>query len=278
MRPNRLLFAAAMLASSPAAASSTAWHDTAGGRLRLVTTGTAAGGTLRGALQIELAPGWKTYWRDPGDAGVPPTIDVSGSDNIAGLEIAFPAPQRFRDADTVWAGYERPVTLALSFAVPTPDRSSRISADVFLGICKSICIPVQESFALDPAEDADNAGDKAVVEQAFAALPAPATSGFGVTPAESGPDAIKVAAHLPAGVAADEFFLAAADGYYFAAPQANVAGGVTYFYGAGAAAPRLAPARRRPALHAGCRRQGGQRAAALSLTLSQIVAKPRSGR
>ncbi len=54
-------------------ASSSDWFETEGARIRLVTTGKpAADGKLKGMLDIELKPGWKTYWRDPGDAGVPP--------------------------------------------------------------------------------------------------------------------------------------------------------------------------------------------------------------
>ena len=43
-----------------------------------------------GVLDIDLKPGWKTYWRDPGDAGVPPQLDVSASTNVAGAELRFP--------------------------------------------------------------------------------------------------------------------------------------------------------------------------------------------
>ncbi len=60
-------------------------------------------------LEIDLKPGWKTYWRDPGDAGVPPTLDASASSNIASAELSFPAPQRFDDGFAIWAGYKEPV-------------------------------------------------------------------------------------------------------------------------------------------------------------------------
>ena len=78
---------------SPASASSSDWFETEGGRVRLVTTGQPDGdGNLTGILDIELKPGWKTYWRDPGDAGVPPTIDVAASPGVTGAEFSFPAP------------------------------------------------------------------------------------------------------------------------------------------------------------------------------------------
>ncbi|RUX21351.1 hypothetical protein EOA27_06205, partial [Mesorhizobium sp. M2A.F.Ca.ET.037.01.1.1] len=68
----------------PAEASSSIWYNSEGGKVRLVTTGKPdEAGKIRGVLDIALKPGWKTYWRDPGDAGVPPQLDISGSTNIA---------------------------------------------------------------------------------------------------------------------------------------------------------------------------------------------------
>ena len=58
----------------------------------------AGGGDLAG-FEIALSPGAITYWRDPGDAGLPPTLDFSGSDNVASVEPEFPAPKRIKEAD-----------------------------------------------------------------------------------------------------------------------------------------------------------------------------------
>ena len=72
-------------------ASSSDWFETEGARDPAGHHGQAdAEGRLNGMLDIELKPGWKTYWRDPGDAGVPPTIDVSASQNIVGARVRFP--------------------------------------------------------------------------------------------------------------------------------------------------------------------------------------------
>ncbi len=88
-----------------AMAASSQWSKTQGGAVRLVTTGKPdADGMLRGALQVDLKPGWKTYWRDPGDTGVPPQISLSGA-SLAG--VSFPAPRRFKETDAVWADMKR---------------------------------------------------------------------------------------------------------------------------------------------------------------------------
>ena len=98
-------------------------------------------------LEIDLKPGWKTYWRDPGDAGVPPTLDASASSNIASAELSFPAPHRFDDGFAIWAGYKEPVSLPVAFTLTDARQPATIDAKVFLGICETICIPVQATFS-----------------------------------------------------------------------------------------------------------------------------------
>ena len=85
MRQLLLPIVLTLLAGSPALASSSAWHEAEGVRLRLVTSGQAdASGMLKGVLQIDLDRDWKTYWRDPGGSGVPPSIDISGPRAFSG--------------------------------------------------------------------------------------------------------------------------------------------------------------------------------------------------
>ena len=76
-------------------------RDARAARVRLVTSRQRRTPTAgcNGTLDIDLKPGWKTYWRDPGDAGVPPLLDVSASTNIAAAEFDFPAPKRHDDGD-----------------------------------------------------------------------------------------------------------------------------------------------------------------------------------
>jgi len=168
-------------ATTSATASSSEWHDSEGGKVRLVTTGKPdAQGKLQGALEIALKPGWKTYWRDPGDSGVPPQIGVERSSNVAKAVLAYPAPQRHDDGYSKWAGYDYPVTLPVSFTVPSPGEPVKIEADVLLGICETICIPVQAKFTIDPATGSDNQADATVVKAALSALPAAAQADFNI--------------------------------------------------------------------------------------------------
>jgi DsbC/DsbD-like thiol-disulfide interchange protein len=212
--------------ATPARAGASQWVEAEGGRVRLVTKGAPeADGRLRGALQIDLQPGWKTYWRDPGDAGVPPTLDVVGT-NASVEAIDFPAPVRHHDGDYSWAGYERPVALPVTFHVDAAETSGTIEASAFLGICETICVPVKADLVVAINGDATHDGD---VDAAFAALPAPADAHFGVTPLETAGDTTVLKVTAPAGATVTDLFLAGSDGYVFATPERSERDGSTVF-------------------------------------------------
>jgi DsbC/DsbD-like thiol-disulfide interchange protein len=213
-----LLFLA--FSQTTAVATSSDWQKVQGGRVRLVTAGgPGADGVLHGALEIDLQPGWKTYWRDPGDAGVPPQVDVSKSANIASAAMRFPAPERFDEGFSKWAGYKHPVAFPIALTLKSPGEPATIEADVFLGICETICIPVQAKFTLDPASDPNNPDDQAVVAAALDALPAPEQPDFGVTVLPGDGKQLLVEATVPDDSASAEFFVAGDRGYMFGTPE-----------------------------------------------------------
>ena len=219
------LFLGLSLLVCPALASSSDWYEAEGGRVRLVTSGAAdENGVIEGALEIDLKPGWKTYWRDPGDAGVPPTLDPSASSNIASAELSFPAPQRFDDGFAIWAGYKEPVAFPVAFTLADPKQPATIEAKVFLGICETICVPVQATFTVEPADDPDNADDAATVKAALDALPGPEQPDFGVTVVKGGKDEVLVEAAFAGEPEAVDFFLAGDNGYQFGPPERRIDG------------------------------------------------------
>ena len=223
--------AVASLVSAPLAmAASTDWFETEGGRVRLVTTGLPdADGRLTGVLDIALLPGWKTYWRDPGDAGVPPTIDVARSENLSSVEIGYPAPGRHDEGDFTWAGYDQPVALPVTFQAARAGSPVQIDGDVFMGICKTICIPVKAEFVLDPASDPDNEDDRAIVEAALAALPAPASAGFGVSVVSHADGRLVLEARLPGDPDGADIFIAGGGDYTLGTPERSVVDGQLRF-------------------------------------------------
>ncbi|WP_019169809.1 protein-disulfide reductase DsbD domain-containing protein [Pseudaminobacter salicylatoxidans] len=213
-----------------ALAASSKWVEAQGGKVRLVTTGKPdAQGRLEGILDIHLDEGWKTYWRDPGDAGVPPSLEVSASTNVTSAQLRFPAPQRHDDGYAIWAGYNHSVALPVIFHVAKPDEPAKISADVFLGICESICIPVSAKLTLDPAENADDSADAAAVTTATRALPLPASPDFDVALVSDDTKTALLDAKLPSGASSADLFIAGGDGYVFATPRKIEKDGKTQF-------------------------------------------------
>ncbi|RKF17219.1 hypothetical protein D6850_01555 [Roseovarius spongiae] len=110
---------------------------------RLLPGWRMADGTHMAALEITLDPGWKTYWRAPGDLGIPPQFDWSGSRNLAGVEIVWPTPEPILQAGTTTIGYDGRVILPLRVLPRRAGRDVRLDGLLDLGVCRDVCIPVQ---------------------------------------------------------------------------------------------------------------------------------------
>src|SRR6516162_2001871 len=108
--------AAPAVADSERAAAESAWAETAQTKVRLVSavTGSGALQSVPLGLQFILAPGWKTYWRSPGDAGLPVRVDWAGSANLAGADLAWPVPHRFTLFGLDTFGYQDEVVLPIA--------------------------------------------------------------------------------------------------------------------------------------------------------------------
>lgn len=104
---------------------------------------------LRAGLQFKLDPGWKTYWRYPGDSGVPPTFDFSGSDNVKSVTVEWPAPQRFPDGGGGNSiGYVSDVTLPLRVIQINPAKPTVLRLKLGYDICANMCVPADASLEL----------------------------------------------------------------------------------------------------------------------------------
>ncbi|WP_010140136.1 protein-disulfide reductase DsbD domain-containing protein [Oceanicola sp. S124] len=114
-----------------------------------------ADGAHVAGLELVLEDGWKTYWRVPGSAGIPPVFNWAGSDNLSDVEIVWPRPDVFDQGGLRSYGYHDRVILPLRIAPKTPGAPIALRADVFLGVCKNVCVPLEISFAAElPAEGA----------------------------------------------------------------------------------------------------------------------------
>jgi DsbC/DsbD-like thiol-disulfide interchange protein len=101
-----------------------------------------ASGTIMAALHLRLAPNWITYWRHPGESGIVPQVDLSGSTNLGAARIHWPAPKLFTKAGFLSIGYSDEVILPLELTAQHPDRAISLNATVNIGVCDDVCIPV----------------------------------------------------------------------------------------------------------------------------------------
>lgn len=98
-------------------------------------------GTRVAALHLSLKPGWKTYWRAPGDAGIPPEFDWSGSRNLGGIGVTWPTPQVFHENGMRSIGYTHEVVIPLAIAPHRVGQPVHLSGDMELGVCSDVCMP-----------------------------------------------------------------------------------------------------------------------------------------
>jgi DsbC/DsbD-like thiol-disulfide interchange protein len=138
---------------SPARAQdASAWDADAHAAARLIAGSmvkTSDAAFLRAGIEIRLDPAWKTYWRDPGDSGVPPTFDFAGSENVKSVTVLWPAPERFPDgAGGHSIGYLGHVILPLRITPADAARVSSVQLKLDYAICGNLCVPAEAKLEL----------------------------------------------------------------------------------------------------------------------------------
>lgn len=100
-----------------------------------------ADGTRISAIRLTLTDGWKTYWRVPGDAGIPPEFDWKGSRNMAGISVQWPTPKVFDQNGMRSVGYSHQVILPLVVAAKRTGKPVDLKLSMDIGVCSDICVP-----------------------------------------------------------------------------------------------------------------------------------------
>jgi DsbC/DsbD-like thiol-disulfide interchange protein len=211
-------------AQSQAPAQATGWIELSNARARLIGGAPAvrdATSYLAG-VEIALDEGWKTYWRMPGDAGVPPNFDWSGSSNVAAVTVLYPAPKRMSEpaADTV--GYKHTVLFPVEVVPKDASKPVRLALALEFGVCREICIPAEAklSLALTPTEMASQPAP--AVLAALEQVPRSAASRHAGDPRvtrasaflEGGQPHLVVVARFPGGDHGADLFVEAPEGLY----------------------------------------------------------------
>jgi DsbC/DsbD-like thiol-disulfide interchange protein len=141
------LFASSLLTEA-CAQDASPWQKDGHSAVRLLA-GSHSGAVLLGGVALQLQPGWKTYWRSPGDSGVPPRFDFSKSDNVEAVTVLWPAPQKFDDgAGGISLGYHDQIVLPLRIVAKNVDKPVTLRAEINYAVCEKLCIPVEANAEL----------------------------------------------------------------------------------------------------------------------------------
>ena len=179
-------------------------------------------------VEIELAKGWKTYWRNPGDAGgVPPNFNWSRSANLGSARVLYPAPHRLSDEAGDNIGYKDAVTFPVAVEPKDPSKPVVLALDLQFGICKDICVPSEAAIDLEiPAGTAAGAAapesvkvlDRVPREGAKRRANDPVLKRAAIDTTRGKPK-IVIEATFPGGAKGADVFLEAPDGLYIPMPR-----------------------------------------------------------
>jgi DsbC/DsbD-like thiol-disulfide interchange protein len=223
MKRSVIAFAVALaVLAPPAHAAMTGWTEVQGGAVRLIASGPLKDGHYEAGLEFMLEPGWHTYWRYPGEAGIPPLIDTSGSANLKSVEVLFPVPERYDDGFSESIVYHNGIVLPIRIQPETADQPMTLSLDVFFGICNEICVPGDASLTLDlvPDDQTDSLAQTLIARDLDAVPdvgPSEDLQIKTVTLSASG-DALDIEVQAPEGTSPD-LFAAAPEGSYIGLPK-----------------------------------------------------------
>ena len=200
------------------------WSGPEPGKLRLIAGGPSESGGVYAGVEFKLEPGWKTYWRAPGDSGIPPTFDWTGSENLNSVKVHWPTPTRFKDEFGHNVGYKSDVLFPLTLVLQDPKAPATVKLSAQFGICREICIPAEARLSLTiPAGGV--AENQSTIDRALEQVPKNVVPGLEVKEISarqsSGKVVLDVNIGAEKGLGLDVFVEGPAD-YYYEMPEKNV--------------------------------------------------------
>ncbi len=137
-----VLISALTFFAGPSVAARSQWTVSHSSQVRLLVSGSESG-RIVGGLEMLLEPGWHTYWRNPGETGIPPSFDFSRSENVSSVEVLYPVPERYDDGASVSLVYRDEVVFPLAVTPDDRSRPVRLEISASFGVCREICIPTR---------------------------------------------------------------------------------------------------------------------------------------
>ena len=210
--------------------AATPWTPSARSSARFVASGPLEGATYSAGVEIHLNPKTITYWRNPGDAGVPPLLSVEGSDNLAKAVLLFPAPRRIAEAGGVEAfGYDGDVLLPMSITPLDAAKPVRLVLNFAYAACEKICVPASAEGELVLAPAAAATSHAGTIAAAVRALPKAlaeneAVALLSIKPAGGG-EKPQWSLAFPTEAGISDVFAEGAEGFSFETGPATATGG-----------------------------------------------------
>ena len=136
----------ALLLTAPAAyaADASQWAIDIRSATRLIAASPSKGqDNLRAGVEFRMDPGWHTYWRYPGDSGVPPRFDFDASENLSEAKVLYPAPRAFEDETGTSVGYLEHVIFPVQVTPRDPKKPVRLKVTVNYAVCQKLCVPAE---------------------------------------------------------------------------------------------------------------------------------------
>jgi DsbC/DsbD-like thiol-disulfide interchange protein len=172
------LVAMVALVSAAHAAETSEWDGDQRAAVRLVAgaqRGAGAATIHHAGIEIRLAPGWKTYWRYPGDSGVPPRFDFAGSRNLKSAVVRYPAPHRLTDEGGTSIGYKGDVVFPIDVTPQDASKPVVLKLKIDYAVCEKLCVPAEGKGELTLSRK--STGEYGALAQGEALVPAPARIG-----------------------------------------------------------------------------------------------------
>ncbi len=228
---NLFVFLVAFFFSLQSFALSTDWQRDEAVDIRLITgtDGTGDEKSFPVGLDLNLHDGWHTYWRTPGDAGLPPQLDWMASQNEAGnvqdAVLQYPAPHRYTAYGLETIGYENHVILPILITPRAVGQAVTLKPDINLVVCSSVCVPKHYVFSLTipsgPATKSAEADDLSRFQQK---IPKPdLQSGLSITKTGFDGKALTVEISATQPLVTPDLFIESNGNLSFSAPKTMIA-------------------------------------------------------
>ena len=126
------------------AADTSSWSQDSKSAISLISGNNHGGDlALRAGIEVKLQPGWHTYWRYPGDSGVPPRFDFAGSENLKSAKVLYPAPHLFSDDSGNSMGYSDRVIFPIQVTPRQAGKPVVVRLKIDYAVCEKLCIPAE---------------------------------------------------------------------------------------------------------------------------------------